>query len=114
MIGYLGGDSDTYASRRGNRGDLTFTVEWPDHNRMLVITVMQGGEVCLAWTATRNAPPVRELEYIGHAHGVQDGAISPPWFELFRKPSTLEVSDPIVEFLSMPQVGNEEDDDYDD
>ena len=53
MIGYLGGDSNTLVSRRARENDVKIAVEYEDHNRMLVVCVMQTGEVMVQFTKVR-------------------------------------------------------------
>lgn len=52
MIGYLGGDQNTLVARRAKENDIRLAVEFPDERNMLVVCVMQTGEILMSWTDT--------------------------------------------------------------
>ena len=66
MIGFLAGDADTMATRKAIDHDLRLAVEFPDERRMLLICVMQTGEVTMTWTPTSGgADRVDEMYLVG-------------------------------------------------
>lgn len=65
MIGYIGGDSNTLAARRANDNDLRVAVEFTDDDRMLTFSVMQTGEIMMAWSAVHGGKPPLHVEVIG-------------------------------------------------
>ena len=73
MMAYLGGDTNTLACRRAKTNDIRLAVEFPDHDRMLVMCVMQTGEVVMAWSRVRGSEASEYIEVIGkiveHADG---------------------------------------------
>ena len=72
MIGYLGGDSNTLVSRRAKENDVRVAVEYVDDNRMLVVCVMQTGEVMVQFTTVRQDnntdTKVNEMYVVGQVH----------------------------------------------
>ena len=108
MIAYLGGDSDTLAVRRANREDARIVVEFPDHDRMLVVMVTHKGEICMAWSEVRGAKPVRDIEYVGQITGIDtDQDLDIEWF---TEPVWRELATPVVEFSHLQVVPDEEGD----
>lgn len=73
MMAYLGGDSNTLAARRAKKNDIRIAVEYPDHDRMLVVSVMQTGEVVLAWTKVRGSEATDYIEVVGKVLEIGDG-----------------------------------------
>ena len=65
MMAYLGGDTNTLACRRAKTSDIRLAVEYPDHDRMIVLTVMQSGEIMMAWTKVRGSEAVDYMEVVG-------------------------------------------------
>jgi len=65
MMAYLGGDTNTLAARRAKNNDIRMAVEYPDHDRMLTVCVMQTGEVLVSWSKVRSNEPSEYLEVVG-------------------------------------------------
>ncbi len=66
MLAYLGGDSDVLASRRADTTDVRLVVDFPDEQRMLVVMVMQTGEVVMSWTADQGAGRLDDMYLVGN------------------------------------------------
>jgi hypothetical protein len=60
MIAYLGGDSDTLAARRAIDNDVRVAVEFPTERKMLVLCVMQTGEIIMSWDHVSTAHPTTQ------------------------------------------------------
>lgn len=55
MLGYLGGDSNTLVARTAKENDVKLAVEYVDDNKMLVVCVMQTGEVMISFTDVKES-----------------------------------------------------------
>ena len=79
MIGYLGGDSNTLVSRRAEENDVRVAVEYVDDNRMLVVCVMQTGEVMVQFTTVRQDnntdTKVNEMYVVGKIERSTEGEL---------------------------------------
>ena len=107
MIGYIGGDRDTYALRAAKRGDLKVAVEWPDHNRMLAIIIGQDGDVLVGFTPITGAPPLRDMMHVATVVGVGDGDIDFPEIKYVGEVIEITTEKPVVEFTHLQAVPNE-------
>jgi hypothetical protein len=79
MIAYLGGDSHTLAVRRAIENDVRLAVEFPTERKMLVICVMQTGEIIMSWDDISGSHPsthrIGEMYVVGQLVS-QDNGIS--------------------------------------
>lgn len=93
MIGYLGGDSDTLAARRAVDNDLRLAVEFPDERKMLVICVMQTGEILMDWTdiAVGHGGRASNMHIVGVLAEQNDGT-----HQLHTRTKTTDLTNPVT------------------
>lgn len=111
MLGYLGGDSNTLVARTAKENDIKVAVEFVDHNKMLVISVMQEGEVMVSFTDVKDNTdePTMIMQIVGKVHESERG-------ELYYMPSDTIVKEerptPVTfEDAQHLQLVDDEDDD---
>jgi hypothetical protein len=112
MMAYLGGDSNTLAARRAKTGDIKLAVEYPDHDKMLIICVMQTGEVLLSWTGVRGTAELDHLEVLGKVVELEDGLVYMPGHDSisdFAPPTSHPVRFDNSKLRIVPDPGEEED-----
>lgn len=110
MMAYLGGDTNTLAARRAKDNDIRMAVEYPDHDRMLVVCVMQTGEVMLSWSKVRGSEKCEHIEVIGKVVELESELAYVPGYEVsdFAPPTTEPVKFDHSILRVVPDPGDDE------
>jgi len=106
MLGYLGGDNNTNVARRAKENDLKLAVEFLDKEKMLVVCVMQSGEVMVTFTDTHDEGDTMIMQVVGAVHESVTG-------ELYYIPSDTILQreqPPVVMFTDSRDFSGEDDD----
>lgn len=75
MLGYLGGDSNTLVARSAKENDIKMAVEFVGQEKMLVVCVMQTGEVMVTFTDTHDSGDTCIMHVVGHVKENTNGEL---------------------------------------